>query len=194
MTCPKCDAAVDPLAAECPRCGVILARAVPESFRPSHGRFEPAPPPKSRPSNRAALIVLVVIAGALYALQHRRATHARGALPGWYSDAAGYNRAIGEQSVNRRPVLVYFHTDWCGWCTKLESDTFTTAAFSRRYPALTKVKVNAEGSADERRLASQYGVRGFPTVIVIRDGRPAERIVGYLPPDAYMAQLDSLVN
>ena len=193
MNCPKCNAAVDALDTECPHCGVILARAMPESFRPSHPRFEPAPRQKaSWPA--APVVAILVVMAAVYAFHHRGAARAGETLPCWYADAAGYNRAISEQSVNSQAVLVYFHTDWCGWCKKLDADLFRTTAFSKRYPAVIKVKVNAEGSAGDRGLASQYGVSGFPTVIVVRGGRPAERIVGYREPDAYMAQLDSLVN
>lgn len=195
MNCPKCDVAVDPAAAECPHCGVILAKATPEAFRPQ--RTPPPKPQPARPSSTSARQVaaaVVVIVALFLAIRHRRGTHAAETLPGWYADAGGYSRAMAEQTTTNKPVLVYFHTDWCGWCKKLDADIFRTGAFKDRYPSVIKVKINAERGAAERALTEQFGVRGYPTVVIVRAGQRAEPIVGYSEPDAYMARLDSLVN
>ena len=48
---------------------------------------------------------------------------------------------------NPRPIFVDTYTDWCGWCKKMDRDTFTNQVISdilnnKFYP----VKFNAEGS------------------------------------------------
>ena len=68
-------------------------------------------------------------------------------------------------------VLVDFYADWCGPCKMLEP---TVEALARDSPAVVaKVDVDAHQA-----LASQYGVRGVPTMLLFSDGEPVERIVG----------------
>ena len=98
---------------------------------------------------------------------------------------------MAEQKGSGAPVLLYFHTDWCGWCKKLDEDVFSSPQFRQRYSSMLKVKVNAEHKGGDRNLAIEYGVQGFPAVYILRRGsneRPL--IAGYAEPAAYMAQID----
>jgi thioredoxin 1 len=68
-------------------------------------------------------------------------------------------------------VLVDFYADWCGPCEMLEP---TVAALARDSPAaVAKVDVDAHQG-----LASRYGVRGVPTLLLFSGGEPVERVVG----------------
>ncbi len=59
-----------------------------------------------------------------------------------------YTIQEAEQMIKKepRPMMVDTFTDWCGWCKKLDSDTFTNPVIAeilntKFYP----VKLNAEG-------------------------------------------------
>jgi thioredoxin 1 len=68
-------------------------------------------------------------------------------------------------------VLVDFYADWCGPCKMLEP---TVAQLARETPAaVAKVDIDTLQG-----LASQYGVRGVPTLLLFSDGEPVERVVG----------------
>lgn len=110
---------------------------------------------------------------------------------GWYHGASGYDRAITEQKASGKPILLYFHTEWCGWCKKLDRDVFASSAFDSRFGSALKVKVNPDDSRTERELASRYSVRGFPTVYVVAAGEARQPVVGYLPADEYLAALQA---
>ena len=138
-------------------------------------------------SRLAALLCAVTIA-ACHSRQHARP------VEGWYEGASGYERALDDQKASGRPVLVYFHTEWCGWCSKLERDVLSTSAFRDRYGSVLKVRVNPDENRPNAELASRYGVHGFPTVIVIAHGEARQPIVGYRPPDAYLATLQAAIG
>ena len=68
-------------------------------------------------------------------------------------------------------VLVDFYADWCGPCKMLEP---TVEAIARKTDAaVAKVDVD-----QHQGLASQYGVRGVPTLLVFADGKQVEQIAG----------------
>lgn len=74
------------------------------------------------------------------------------------------------------PVLVDFFATWCGACRSVEP---SLEAVASRYKGRLKVsKLDVESSPDSART---YQITATPTLIVFRDGRPAEQAVGALP-------------
>ncbi|SHG94799.1 thioredoxin [Halobaculum gomorrense] len=68
-------------------------------------------------------------------------------------------------------VLTDFYADWCGPCQMLEPVVEHLAVETNA--AVAKVDVDAN-----QQLASVYGVRGVPTLILFADGGQVEEIVG----------------
>lgn len=81
--------------------------------------------------------------------------------------SAELTRTVSEHDV----VLVDFYADWCGPCQMLEPVVETIA--SETGAAVAKVDIDAN-----QQLATEYGVRGVPTLVLFSDGEPAERLVG----------------
>ncbi|MBX0305814.1 thioredoxin [Haloarcula salinisoli] len=79
-------------------------------------------------------------------------------------------------------VLVDFYADWCGPCKMLEPVVERLAAETDAIVAKVDVDANQQ-------LASDYGVRGVPTLVLFADGTQVEEVVGVQPED----QLRSLV-
>lgn len=116
----------------------------------------------------------------------------------WETDMeAAKKRAADEGKL----LLVDFTgSDWCGWCIRLKDEVFTKEEFIT-YANETFVPVmidfprrnplpEAETAAN-RALMEQYGVRGFPTILVLdAEGQVVHR-TGYRPggPEAYVAHL-----
>ncbi len=83
------------------------------------------------------------------------------------------------------PVLVDFWATWCGPCQMLAP---TIAELAEEYAGRVIVgKVNVD---DEPQLAMQFGIQSIPTVLIFKDGKLAETVVGLRPKEAYVALLD----
>jgi thioredoxin 1 len=70
-----------------------------------------------------------------------------------------------------RVVLVDFYADWCGPCRMMEPAVEAVAADTDALVA----KVDIDTHQD---LASAYGVRGVPTLVLFVDGDAEEQVVG----------------
>lgn len=89
----------------------------------------------------------------------------------WTTDL---NKALEQSNASRKPVFAFFTgSDWCGWCHKLQRDVFAKAAFiewAKKNVILLELdfprgkQLPAELSAQNKSLATQFNVRGFPTV------------------------------
>jgi thioredoxin 2 len=82
------------------------------------------------------------------------------------------------------PVLVDLWAEWCGPCHAVAPVLERLAA--RHAGKLKVVKVNVD---ENPALASRFDASSIPLLVVLRDGRVAERIVGAQPLPALEARL-----
>ena len=69
------------------------------------------------------------------------------------------------------PALIEFGTGWCGWCRAAQP--LIDAAFDA-HPGVRHLKVE-DGRG--RPLGRSFGVKLWPTLVFLRDGREVERLV-----------------
>ncbi|MRV70371.1 protein-disulfide reductase DsbD [Duganella sp. FT92W] len=92
-----------------------------------------------------------------------------------------------------KPVLLDFYADWCVACKEMERMTFSEAGVkaAMRNMQLVQVDVTAN-SADDRALMKRFQLFGPPGIILFNaSGKevPQARVIGFMPADAFMRQL-----
>ncbi len=68
-------------------------------------------------------------------------------------------------------VLLDFGTNWCGWCRAAAPQVAEAVA---AHPAVRHLKVE---DGPGRRLGRSFGVKLWPTLVFLRDGREVARLV-----------------
>ena len=82
-------------------------------------------------------------------------------------------------------VLLDFWAVWCGPC-KMIAPILAEIAEERDDVVIGKVDVDSE-----MELAMQFGVSSIPTLVVIKNGQPTGKAVGYMPKEKILALLDA---
>ena len=88
-----------------------------------------------------------------------------------------------------KPVLVDFWAAWCAPCRML-APTVEAVAQSFQETA-TVVKLNVD---DNPQVSQRYGIKGIPTLILFKNGKEEERVVGATSKEAISRMIDKHVS
>jgi thioredoxin-related protein len=117
-----------------------------------------------------------------------------------------FEEAVAASANNPKMILVDVYTDWCGWCKKMDKDTFTdpqvVAHLKKNFYA---VKLNAEDTKrrfpfmgktfSEAEMAVAMRVNSYPNFVVIEPGlQNLAQLPGYREPAAFLAGLNELIE
>ena len=90
--------------------------------------------------------------------------------------------ALAAAKKTDRLVMVDLYTDWCGYCKKLDAETYTDPAVIRASQQIIPVKLNAERESDGIEIATRLHVRGFPCIYFLNGAGEVEGMVGGFEP------------
>ena len=94
------------------------------------------------------------------------------------SSAAAVTDASFEQDVLKSdlPVLIDFWAPWCGPCRMVAPIVDEIATEFEG-----KIKVFKVNTDENPNVASQYGIRSIPTLMIFKGGQKVDTVVGAVP-------------
>ena len=112
-----------------------------------------------------------------------------------------YNEGLLKAEKESKYVLIDFYTDWCGYCKKMDKETYTDQevlkAISKNF---VTIKINAESEnkvvegdkeITERGLANLFQVSGYPTIWFLEsDNEKIAPLPGFVPAQQFKIVLD----
>ncbi|MDL5054345.1 thioredoxin family protein [Oscillatoria laete-virens NRMC-F 0139] len=112
---------------------------------------------------------------ALFSAQLAQAQSAGAVQPGQWSE--DYDATLKAAASAGKPVMLDFTgSDWCGWCIKIKKEIFDTAEFkqfAKDNLFLVELDFPRKKSQSEAvktqnaKLAEQYNIEGYPTLIIL---------------------------
>ena len=89
---------------------------------------------------------------------------------------------------SEQPVLEDFWADWCGPCKMVAPVVEELAADYDGKLKVTKVDVDSSPLT-----AGTYGIRSIPTLLIFKDGKPVNQVVGAVPKQVLQEKIDQVV-
>jgi len=101
-----------------------------------------------------------------------------------------FTEGLAQAKKTNKKVLVEVYTDWCGWCKKMDKETYANAGVAEYLSKyFVVVKLDAESSNKlmyngeaytEQELADAFGITGYPSIIFLKvNGDPITTYPGY---------------
>ena len=96
-----------------------------------------------------------------------------------------FTKAVGDKDFDsvviqsQEPVLVDFWAPWCGPCLSIGP---SLEKLAEQYQGkVTIAKVNVDENPD---ISARYGVRSIPYLVLFKNGKVLESVVGAQPPQS----------
>lgn len=96
-----------------------------------------------------------------------------------------------------KPVLIDFYATWCASCNELDEITFKDEAVLKKLENFTLLRVDVtKNSSDDAQIMKKFGLIGPPAILFFRAGSHMQdelknaRLIGFYPPDKFLAHLE----
>ncbi len=86
------------------------------------------------------------------------------------------------------PVLIDMWAPWCMPCRMVAPAVEKIAKDNADKLKVCKLNVD-----DNQNIAVNYNIQGIPALLIFKDGKEVDRIVGAVPPQAIQSKLDNIL-
>jgi thioredoxin 2 len=111
--------------------------------------------------------------------------------PLFQGKAVGLNAANFDSQALKSdlPIVIDFWAEWCGPCRMM------TPNFEMAVPRLEpRVRLGKLDTEAEPAIARRYGIRGIPSMVMIKKGREVARTSGAMPTSAIVAWVEQALH
>ncbi|MFC5623618.1 thioredoxin family protein [Algoriphagus winogradskyi] len=117
-----------------------------------------------------------------------------------------FEEAVAATEANPKMLLVDVYTDWCGWCKKMDKETFTDPDVIKYInEKFYAVKMNAEDNKrefdfkgkkySEAKMAAAMRVQSYPNFVIIDPTlKNITQMPGYRQPAQFLEGLDQIIH
>ncbi len=104
-----------------------------------------------------------------------------------------FNDGLKLAAASKKPVIMDFYADWCGWCRKMETEVFADREVASRLKEnYVCVRLHTDRNPGEtikyknhtlskQEFAMMLGVQGLPTLVFLdREGNLITKIPGFV--------------
>jgi len=153
-------------------------------------------------SLKKILVVLFVFVGLGVNAQSDYVINDPVSTEGWSNNA---NDVFAKAKAEKAPIMMNFTgSDWCIWCKRIKAEIFETPEFKawakEKNLQLLELdfprnkKQSDELKAQNNSLKNEVGIKGFPTLIIIANGKMIR--TGYVKggPKAWIESVESQIE
>ncbi len=102
------------------------------------------------------------------------------------------DNALMSSERSGEPLMVDFYTDWCGWCKKMDNDTYMDSKVNDLSRKFICVKINAES---DQETARKYNVSSYPTILFLNSkGSVIGSVRGYMSPADFVRSMEGVLK
>ena len=113
-----------------------------------------------------------------------------------------FDKAYAKAQKENKPLMILFTgSDWCSWCIKLDKEILSKSEFDKYAKANlvllycdfpNQKKISKSQTEHNKKLADEYGIRGYPTVVVLGKEKTQSTRLGYQKggPKGFIEKLD----
>ena len=93
-----------------------------------------------------------------------------------------YDDALKQAADQKKFLVVDLSASWCGFCRRMAREVYPNSEFVDFSRGKVFVRLFADTDPEGERIARKFGIRGFPTIIVLNaKGEEAGRLEGFRP-------------